>query len=119
MRISDWSSDVCSSDLNVQRQQEIVEAGIHIFATQLVLVGKADGMNDEIDGGPAFSDCIERPIERAHVRHVAFDKEFGAELRRQRPNALFQRSEGVGSGRSVAVRVDLGGRRNIKKKKKK
>src|SRR3546814_16550745 len=64
-------------------------------------------MNDEIDGGPAFSDCIERPIERAHVRHVAFDKEFGAALRRQRPHALFQRIPLIGKGGFSAFRGQL------------
>ena len=39
---------------DVHRHQEIVEAGVDIFAAQFVLVGKADGVDDEIDRVPAL-----------------------------------------------------------------
>src|SRR3546814_16947649 len=86
MRISDWSSDVCSSDLR------------HLF-------------DRRVEPGAPFLDMT---IE------VRFDGE------RQRP-LLAKRVEGglrdevdrksVVKGKSVSVRVDLGGRRINKKKK--
>src|SRR3546814_14833442 len=72
MRISDWSSDVCSSDL---------DAVARLADRQL--------------GEPVDVDTVEK------FRRV------GA------------RSEERRVGKSVSVRVDLGGRRIIKKKKKK
>src|SRR3546814_9298353 len=47
LRISDWSSDVCSSDLHVAPIQD-VEAG--------------DGENDEGDGGQPMGEAIQ-PVE--------------------------------------------------------
>src|SRR3546814_15904736 len=88
MRISDWSSDVCSSDLvggfaDVARQAEPVLAGHH------------DIEDDEIDR-------IGREPRACGIRI--------ARLR----DAKDRKS--VVQGKSVSVRVDLGGRRSIKKK---
>src|SRR3546814_11103493 len=92
MRISDWSSDVCSSDLAVERfGGEQMERG---------------------DGGVARADIdparVERVGEPARARYVA------------RPHGRRQPvrdRKSVVEGKSVSVRVDLGGRRIIKKKK--
>src|SRR3546814_17752706 len=77
MRISDWSSDVCSSDLGP--------------------LG---------DGDEAF--VVEGPFSLAW--HNA--------LGRQVMSLYNARSEERRVGKSVSVRVDLGGRRILKKKKK-
>src|SRR3546814_8382894 len=85
MRISDWSSDVCSSDL-------LNERDIHIHP-QLFKIGIT-----------------------AIRFHVAITEDFPMIV----PNAVEdfdQRSEERRVGKSVSVRVDLGGRGIIKKKK--
>src|SRR3546814_15823663 len=96
MRISDWSSDVCSSDLH------------------------CDGGSD---GGDGF-------IKWNETNGSAFDSRsrctslFSPRLERgtDRPNRLpklnlLDRKSGAW-GKGVSVRVDVGGRRSIKKKKK-
>src|SRR3546814_20284486 len=83
MRISDWSSDVCSSDLlHLSLDYMNLGAVDHFFET---LVARSLRQ-----GGPA-PDAGRRP--------------------------RFPRSEERREGKSVSVRVDLGGRRIIKKKK--
>src|SRR3546814_11394108 len=91
MRISDWSSDVCSSDLVVRP--------------------------DDCPGIAAlgFEDVLER-LE--HVR-VAQVPAFGAAIIHDTVIALGEGGtdrKSVVEGKSVSVRVDLGGRRIIKKK---
>src|SRR3546814_17571324 len=87
MRISDWSSDVCSSDL-VRRH--LVPAGRDV-AHQL---------------RKALRDPAEDEERRLDVGALeTFEQHLGVDRK------------SVVSGRSVSVRVDLGGRRLIKKKK--
>src|SRR3546814_17409853 len=81
MRISDWSSDVCSSDLG---------------------------------GGGGVSRSLHDP-----QRVVPLRQQFGfARLRLVQVRFLDVRSEERRVGKECAVRVDLGGRRIIKKKLK-
>src|SRR3546814_14070044 len=117
MRISDWSSDVCSSDLRLpdalgkafiirRLQPDIAEAKrINIFADGIetggtqphhLFVGKA---------GSQYHAPHRRiiPIIPFQIVRVPADKEIGRASCR---------------GKSVSVRVDLGGRRIIKKKTK-
>src|SRR3546814_15160552 len=79
MRMSDWSSGVCSSDLNPR---------------------------------PLGTDGEKRPIARPHRQHELAIRTRPARNRKRPP-----RSEERRVGKSVSVRVDLGGRRIIKKKK--
>src|SRR3546814_15619262 len=114
MRISDWSSDVCSSDL--------------ITAPVAVIVGN-----------PPFESSL--TTEGAKRSYAAYIKEHGALADKQlaylflhaamemlAPNGVLAMVEPAGflynqdrksvvEGRSVSVRVELGGSRNIKKKK--
>src|SRR3546814_18743566 len=103
MRISDWSSDVCSSDL---------------FGDQPV---------DEIEIG--IVDAIRRhDVDRVAQRpqqHAAIEEE--AQQRRPKRGEIvamrlreFERGDrkSVVSGKSVSVRVVLGGRRILKQKTK-
>src|SRR3546814_18783641 len=80
MRISDWSSDVCSSDLTKDEQF------------------MADGEFDWLPGagGAAWTLCEAAPCDACVTRD----------------------RKSVVSGKSVSVRVDLGGRRIIKNKNK-
>src|SRR3546814_18673612 len=93
MRISDWSSDVCSSDLIAANDLE--------RAVNLVpIITLRQGMRVQI-----------RPTQDWYIRRL----EAGP------PTAVAESGKpdrkSVVSGKSVAVRVDLGGRRIIKKKK--
>src|SRR3546814_17679681 len=82
MRISDWSSDVCSSDLDLLRDQ---------------LLGRRHADVERFGEAP---DRVRSLLAERRVRLVAAD-----ELDRK----------SVVEGKSVSVRVDLGGRRIIKK----
>src|SRR3546814_15129463 len=99
MRISDWSSDVCSSDL-VEGQQ--VVGGAHL------------------EGGVPVRrqlPCHAREAGDALTRRQAV--QLGAEGRGGvgELRLVPERSEERRVGKSVSVRVDLGGRRIMKKKK--
>src|SRR3546814_19897083 len=87
MRISDWSSDVCSSDL--ARPAALVapfEAGLEV---------------------PQLQPRVERTPVHQHDRPA----------HRPLAGVGLHRSEERRVGKSVSVRLDLGGRRIIKKKK--
>src|SRR3546814_12873361 len=85
MRISDWSSDVCSSDLSTRGQDTGQYAHRHkVYCSRALTLGR-------------------RPTQ--HPQHCADGREqIGRASCRERV---------------LSVRVDLGGRRIIKKKKKK
>src|SRR3546814_20496116 len=99
MRISDWSSDVCSSDLRCPS------------ATRQGKIGQRDKLT-------AF-----------HCRFVRQDPHAGdigrlpgiwerlATFGQRTDKFMHQDRKSVVSGKSVSERVDLGGRRIIKKKK--
>src|SRR3546814_11427047 len=94
MRISDWSSDVCSSDLPCVEQDEV--GGARIGAGGLYVGAGLDG-NGLPDGNaeaPAYG-------RRAFGRLPAVKLERG-----DRKSVVW--------GTSVSGRVDLGGRRIIK-----
>src|SRR3546814_20990495 len=94
MRISDWSSDVCSSDLQVDGQQAVAQ----------VVAG--DAGDDQF--GMGFPGCLEDDLGR----RAGFDMAGDVDVR------ILDR-QSVVSGKSVSVRVDIGGRRLIKKKMQK
>src|SRR3546814_11558141 len=98
MRISDWSSDVCSSDLG--RDEALLR--LHIGRDRpeqrwLLLIGTV-GAAEPLDRSIGFPACFEQIMDAAAL--VRGDR------------------KSVVSGKSVSVRVDLGGRRIIQKKKK-
>src|SRR3546814_5984954 len=111
LRISDWSSDVCSSDLCSTIELyplDLVRRGLDLgFAARFAtpFSHSAPSPRDEAD----VSFC--RP-NRFAICASPFSRQRG---RRRYP--LDRKS--VVSGKSVSVSVDLGGRRIIKKKKKK
>src|SRR3546814_14312195 len=99
MRISDWSSDVCSSDLLIARA---VEAG----GTHAVY------------GGSVQSPAVARVATMAGLMGVPVTIVIGATTAAKAlPKHADRKS--VVEGKSVSVRVDLGGCRIIKKKKNK
>src|SRR3546814_11659416 len=110
MRISDWSSDVCSSDLEPRSESVLRD----------VLRGKVqlDTRLQDQSLGDALVIIAFEPTEQITLvaqEQGAFDLEqIGRE-----PFEADRDRKSVVSGKSVSVRVDHGGRRIIKKKKKK
>src|SRR3546814_20173534 len=100
MRISDWSSDVCSSDL--QRLGP---------AQSLVVVGR----DQRVAAGAQYGD--DRRAGRDLLDLVALGQGDPESLARGLAADLRQDRKSVVQGTSVSVRVDLGGRRIIKQKK--
>src|SRR3546814_13194933 len=102
MRISDWSSDVCSSDLDVSADLGRVAGALCIGDTQPLL----------------------DRTEVIHVVHIHGEARLlhvvdpGTAAPAGRGLVDGQDRKGVVEGKGGAVRVDLGGRGIIKKKKK-
>src|SRR3546814_18161078 len=95
MRISDWSSDVCSSDL-------LTGGGLKVKHGEVSLAHLGVLFLDELpEFQRAVLDSLRQPLETGSV-DVA--------------RAKAQERKSVGKGKSVKVRVELGGRRDIKKK---
>src|SRR3546814_18594842 len=106
MRISDWSSDVCSSDLN-RDQEENRDTDIDpAFGTKpkqlgTMLCGFGMACREQIESSCL---CAHRPDPNSHRPGS----------RRPWPDR-----KRVVKGKSVSVSVDIGGRRIMKKKTKK
>src|SRR3546814_16919293 len=96
MRISDWSSDVCSSDLKAltrrERHEELIDFAVEGAVQQV------QRAHEIADGKGAIN--------------INVLWEMGGAQR-----VLHGDRKSVVSGKSVSVRVDHGGRRRIKKKK--
>src|SRR3546814_15292968 len=107
MRISDWSSDVCSN------------------AVSLVLDSHFDRRMEPEPGysaGIAFQ-YLQSPAALFMEQHVARHGNMARDDEGKAPkrvNILFDIADrkSVVKGKSVSVRVDLGGRRTCKKKKR-
>src|SRR3546814_13102674 len=110
MRSVDWSSDVCSSDLN----NAPWGLGLTIFAS--LQVGLADrercwSSAPRLYGqsqGRRANDLAARPRPSAPLASRRADHHDAADYHSDRKSVVY--------GKSVSVRVDLGGRRIIKKK---
>src|SRR3546814_11335867 len=104
MRISDWSSDVCSSDLDPREL-----AGEQQFGVDRRQPVYAPGQVRQ-----HLAAALER---RLHLPHWPLPFPFRVPQASQNCDAhpLHDRKSVV-AGKSVSVRVDLGGRRIIKKK---
>src|SRR3546814_15515814 len=121
MRISDWSSDVCSSDLHEERR------GLRVCAREvdhlLALRGDRHAGHDGVvlAGLQRRNDALPGLLD-----DLALDLHAPAEIGGEIDLEAEQLAGAVGGvdrkrvvwGRSVSVRGDLGGRRVIKKKNK-
>src|SRR3546814_15441456 len=97
MRISDWSSDVCSSDLAAQqRQRSVHDEGRDARPHLGIVLGES-----------LLGDAGVLPVEPVGMG----EPDCGRRL----PGRL-DRKSGV-EGKSVSIRVDIGGSSKIKKKK--
>src|SRR3546814_20884807 len=112
MRISDWSSDVCSSDLvfSANGKFYLTHVGFDGIGYQTGICESDDLINWRRLGVIMARDPDD-PITRYNIACASILRENGL----QSPERLDRKS--VVSGKSVSVRVDLGGRRIIKKKK--
>src|SRR3546814_11134884 len=134
MRISDWSSDVCSSDLR-RHSAGLATIGERLtgITSQLTEIDDVGAERRLLDELMTLSSEIEDVAAATTYRFSAARAYYALvlrrveELREQRVEGLQTLSEfvdrrldrkSVVSGKSVSVRLDLGGRRVIKKKKK-
>src|SRR3546814_12997665 len=102
MRISDWSSDVCSSDLFGAPRFEQADREVRRRAAEQV--GQHHDAAALIDLANRVGDFL-----AAHFHIVV-----GADA--HRPDGALRDRKSVVSVKSVSVRVDIGGRSIIKKK---
>src|SRR3546814_6546536 len=107
MRISDWSSDVCSSDLASAPGADRVED----LLARMTLEEKVAQLEVVWTGKTGIFDANYQ-FDAAKMAKVYPDGIGGV----ARPSDAQDRKSVV-EGTSVSVRVDLGGRRSIKKKK--
>src|SRR3546814_14740938 len=98
MRISDWSSDVCSSDLDWAN----AEVAIHSDMTRSERQAAMNASWTTVEGLLDLYGVKKRWYKKK-AKSKAVDEKTGR--------------KSVVEGKSVSVRVDLGGRRIIKKKK--
>src|SRR3546814_19789472 len=119
MRISDWSSDVCSSDLLMRQRDKravfIVDAISLIDQTVqsfydlgLSDIGVIQADNAMTDWSKPIQVASVQTLQRRGMPEVDLAIVDEAHVRKDR--------KGVVSGKRLSVRVDLGGRRVIKKK---
>src|SRR3546814_13382777 len=117
MRISDWSSDVCSSDLG--RCLVVLHVGFGFDANLLLLNAHRDDLAGVALGGlgECADICHVDFLSGSRTRdHRGLDGDGKAASRHRCTRSADRKS--VVSGKSVSVRVDIGGRRILKKKKK-
>src|SRR3546814_20185624 len=107
MRISDWSSDVCSSDL-VRPLLGIGRDELEAYAREQGLDWIEDPSNQCLDHSRNYLRHQVLPVIRQRWPRAAINMARAAAH-------LGDRKRGV-SGKSVSVRVDMGGRGIIKKK---
>src|SRR3546814_14345169 len=98
MRISDWSSDVCSSDLTPSQPPPAFAGGgpDQELAAEAAITDQRGGAASDDSSNPCGAACSPDPCSY------------------QSPSTIRKRKGGE-EGKGVSVRVDLGGRRNIKK----
>ena len=90
-------------DGNIHRHQEVVARRFGIATAQLILVRKADGMDDEVDAVPARGDGLEQRVDRGLVRDIAFRQEIRADLCRQRLDPFLECLALIGKGQFGAL----------------
>src|SRR3546814_11849899 len=116
MRISDWSSDVCSSDLTFTSKKKALEELSQLLARA-----------GDLDAGDILGSLSAREklgstglghgVAIPHGRMAGVDDSIGAIIRLRPPlDYGAQERKSVVEGKSVSVRVNLGGRASKKKK---
>src|SRR3546814_15546337 len=104
MRISDWSSDLCSSDLEKQLQR----------LQMLVEVERTNHRNDFPGRQSGHQSTSAARCSRGRIEeHTML---LGRSTVLKHMACRTEDRKRVVSGKRVSVRLDIGGRRNIKKK---
>src|SRR3546814_19933695 len=125
MRISDWSSDVCSSDL-------VAIPCLQLLAHEDTQISRQNGVGgvDRLALAHEATDLLrQRPcacLQRRVIEHLAWldrcpgrqsGKEEDQENKHPHPSIHPTRDrKGVGKGKRVSARFELGGRWTLKKK---
>src|SRR3546814_20786494 len=107
MRISDWSSDVCSSDLKHYWRQHM--KAFHCLAIAALSVAMST----------AHADTFRLRMGGGHTTGLTYVKVYDTFFADEVSKRVSERTDrkSVVKGKGVSVRVDLGGRRIIKNKK--
>ena len=85
------------------RLGEIVRRGVDIAAVELVLVGKGDGVDDEIERAPCRFHRREGGVDGRGLGHVAMPDDDPVDLLRQWLDPLLQRIALIGEGQIGAL----------------
>src|SRR3546814_19631884 len=109
MRISDWSSDVCSSDLILQ--QSSLLGKLPPCCSQLI----PHSSQASFESAAFYTQQIGGLSETAHLRAAVAHGDYVEKSNQHHRDGGGDRKRVV-SEKSVSVRVDLGGRLDIKKK---
>src|SRR3546814_15111781 len=115
MRISDWSADVCSSDLLARADSYSglnCSASLQIVSRSVSFSGAAAlcAIAEELTQAPS-SAAEQHDHNVLRVSNILRPRE-----NTDKDGRMMLDRKSVVSGKSVSVRVDLGGRRTIKKK---
>src|SRR3546814_20709674 len=117
MRISDWSSDVCSSDLIASRADALRWRQANL--AEGVTLGEllSDGSMPVVHPATPATDIANQMIAEDMGRICVVDPQSGALIGIiARRNLLSADRTSVVQGKSVSVRVDIGSRGIMKKK---
>jgi hypothetical protein len=91
-------------DGNIHRALEILARGLDVAARQLVLVGKGDRVDEEVEPAPARLDLGEDGVDAGEIGHVAMAGDDRAEFGRKRLDALLESVALVGQRKLGALR---------------
>src|SRR3546814_14823834 len=125
MRISDWSSDVCSSDLACfpeeapakHDQRAEVNRTHHIRNTPKFARSAMGACSVAVKASPSTSRVCTGSITPSSHRRAVACQGLPSSSHVLRIGALKADRKRVVEGKSVSVRLDLGGGRYLKKKK--
>src|SRR3546814_20692866 len=133
MRISDWSSDVCSSDLLPMKIREGSNIpswpglGVRVVApianSDSTVIPKKGTKPRAITRGADRITVLERGCDREIIHCIGSFCSLRKRVLARTDKTIITSAKtmadrkSVVSGKSVSVRVNLGGRRSIKKKK--
>src|SRR3546814_13791089 len=107
MRISDWSSDVCSSDLRAKCLDHELADSLPYYRALITALARLAGAHLSGRLSPDVENAFPFDAEAA----ISGDKILWDQAKLDRKSVV--------EGKGVSVRVDRGGRRIIKKKKTK
>src|SRR3546814_18214346 len=115
MRISDWSSDVCSSDLASADLQGLWGGVPQDWIDNVLYAGAAQALQAAIEHRARADATIATGLTNDFNNYRRPHIDVNADADAHMAMLTFKDRKSVVSGTSVSVRVDLGGRRIIKK----